>query len=201
MDILTFYSEYPFGANTYVISSGGEYAIIDPSLSCEKILSSLGVTLDKFRYIILTHAHFDHMLFINEWQSATGLPVTVSEEDVKMLRDASLNCYKLFLGKNQAYFGEVSTVNDGCVLSLGNTTLKIHKAPGHTPGSILIEEGNSLFVGDTVFADNGYGRCDLPGGNFEELKKSIRKIHLFDSNTVIYPGHGPKTKVLKIIRF
>ena len=101
----------------------------------------------------------------------------------------------------RGYFGITSCVKDKDELSLGNTSLKIHKSPGHTPGSIIIEEGNTLFVGDTVFANNGYGRCDLPGGNFEELKKSIKRISLFDSNTEIYPGHGEKTTVSKIIRF
>jgi glyoxylase-like metal-dependent hydrolase (beta-lactamase superfamily II) len=201
MEIYTFKSEYPYGSNTYVLSSNGEYAIIDPSASVDNVLTMLGTTAAAFRYVILTHAHFDHILFIDEWQKATKLSVTVSAQDAEMLRDPYLNCYQLFFGKNIAFYGEVTTVSDGNELVLGNTTLKIHSAPGHTAGSILIEEGNSLFVGDTVFAGQSYGRCDLPSGNFEKLKKSIEKIHLFDQDINIYPGHGEKTKVSEIIRF
>lgn len=201
MEILNFKSEYPFAANTYVISSNGEYAVIDPAASPLGVLTSLGVSANSFRYILLTHAHFDHILYIDEWQKETGLPITVSAADAEMLRDSHLNCYHLFFGKNRAFYGDVTTVNDGQELALGNTTLKIHEAPGHTPGSILIEEGNTLFVGDTVFANLGYGRCDLPGGDFEKLKESVEKIHLFNPETEIYPGHGEKTEVSKIIRF
>ncbi len=201
MDIFKFKSEYPFGANTYVISSDGEYAVIDPACTPKAVFNSLGISSKDFRYIILTHAHFDHTLFIDEWQNETKLSVTVSREDADMLRDPYLNCYQVFFGKNRAFFGEVSTVNDADTLPLGNTTLTIHAAPGHTPGSILIEEGNNLFVGDTVFANFGYGRCDLPGGDFEKLKKSVERMHLFNSETEVYPGHGEKTRISNIIRF
>lgn len=201
MDIFKFNSEYPFAANTYVLSSAGEYALIDPAASPLGILKALNISIKDFRHIIITHAHFDHILFIDEWQRETGLPITVSFDDAMMLRDPYLNCYQLFFGKNRAFYGEVFKVTDGDILSFGDTTLKIHSAPGHTPGSILIEEGKNLFVGDTVFENYGYGRCDLPGGDFEKLKKSIEKIHLFDNETEIYPGHGEKTTVSKIIRF
>ena len=201
MNILEFTSEYPFGANTYIISCDGEYAIIDPATSPQKILNTINIDIKRFRYIILTHAHFDHILFADEWHNTTGLPISVSKNDAKMLKDPALNCYLYFLNANKGYFGEICELKDAQQLKLGNTVLTIHSSPGHTPGSILIEAKNALFVGDTVFADNGYGRCDLPGGNFDLLKCSVNSISRFHPETVIYPGHGPKTKVSKIIRF
>ena len=201
MDIYTFKSDYPYGANTYVVSSNGEYAVIDPAVSSENVMLSLGIRSSDFRYVILTHAHFDHTRYIDDWQKKTNLPISVSAPDEKMLRDSYLNCYELFFGTKQAFFGEVSILNDGDTLKLGSSELKIHFVPGHTPGSILIEEGNVLFAGDTVFANQSYGRCDLPDGDFAKLKESIAKIHLFAPNTEIYPGHGMKTKVSEIIRF
>ena len=119
MDIYNFYSEYPFGANTYVISSGDEYAVIDPAASPEKVLGELKLSPLKFKYLILTHAHFDHILFVDEWTSLTKLPVTVSEEDKIMLGDSYLNCYELFLGSKRGYNGETLTVKDGDELPLG----------------------------------------------------------------------------------
>jgi len=201
MDILNFTSHYPFGANTYVISSEGEYAIIDPAASVQKVLSELGISARDFRYIILTHAHFDHILCVDEWHSATGLPVSVASADEAMLSDPHLNCYELFFGIKRGYYDETNVLNDGDELKLGSTVLKIHTVPGHTPGSILIEESKNLFVGDTVFANHGYGRCDLPGGDFEKLKESVAKIHKFAPDTTVFPGHGEKTEISKIIRF
>lgn len=201
MDIYNFKSDLPYGANTYVIASEGEYAIIDPAASPQKILSALKISFQDFRYIILTHAHFDHTLFIDEWQAGTKLPVTVSEGDEPMLRDSYLNCYEIFFGIKRVYSKEIVTVADKDILPLGNTALKIHTVPGHTKGSILVEADNALFSGDTVFAGQSYGRCDLPTGNFEELKKSIAKIHLFPCDMTVYPGHGEKTKISEVIVF
>lgn len=201
MNIYTFKSDYPYGANSYVISSEGEYAIIDPAVSPEKVFKKLDIEASSFRYVILTHAHFDHTLYIDEWQEETGLPISVSSPDERMLRDSYLNCYEIFFGRKQVFLGETRVLCDGELLPLGESALKIHFVPGHTPGSILIEEGSVIFAGDTVFANQSYGRCDLPGGDFQKLKESIARIHLFAPDTDVYPGHGEKTKVKEIIRF
>ena len=49
-----------------------------------------------------------------------------------------------------------------------------------------------MFTGDFVFYHD-IGRCDLEGGSFEEMKKSIEKIKKYNKNIVIYPGHGMST--------
>ena len=51
-----------------------------------------------------------------------------------------------------------------------------------------------MFVGDFIFKDN-IGRCDLPSGNIEEMKKSIEKIKKYDDDIIIYPGHGEITSL------
>ena len=50
-----------------------------------------------------------------------------------------------------------------------------------------------MFVGDFIFYRT-IGRTDLPGGNYEEMKQSIKKIKEY-KNVVLYPGHGIKTKL------
>ncbi|HLD56358.1 MAG TPA: MBL fold metallo-hydrolase, partial [Candidatus Omnitrophota bacterium] len=61
--------------------------------------------------------------------------------------------------------------------------------PGHTPGSQCFLIGNNLVSGDTLFI-NACGRCDLPGGNAEEMYQSLTRLAGLDENTILYPGHN-----------
>ncbi|MBO5907226.1 MAG: MBL fold metallo-hydrolase [Clostridia bacterium] len=187
-------SYHAFSANTYIVASDGECAIIDPAVPyCEELISG------KLKYIFLTHAHFDHMLDINSWASKTGAPVLVSEGDADKLSDGNLNCYTLFSGRNNGYYGKYQTVREGDTFALGSETLRVLELSGHTSGSIaLLSEGMS-FVGDTVFAGGGFGRWDLPTGDLNALKKSIGRICELDGDTVLYSGHGESTTVQKYI--
>lgn len=67
--------------------------------------------------------------------------------------------------------------------------------PGHTKGSVCIKLNNILFSGDTLFRE-GMGRVDLPGGDHEEILKSLKKIFELPENTIVYPGHGISTTIL-----
>ena len=71
---------------------------------------------------------------------------------------------------------------------------EIINTPGHTSDSktFYFKNDNIMFVGDFLFK-NGIGRCDLPTGNIEEMKKSINLIFSYPLDTIIYPGHGDKS--------
>lgn len=71
---------------------------------------------------------------------------------------------------------------------------KVIKNPGHTMDSIsfYFEPLKSIFVGDFIFLDS-IGRCDLEGGNFSLMRKSIAKIKTYDDEIILYPGHGKET--------
>ncbi len=183
-------SRYSFSSNTYILRSGAECAVIDPSAP----YTSAEITT-RVKYILLTHAHFDHMLSITEWLENTNAEVIISEYDAPALSDSTLNCYKLFLGIEGGYFGRYRIVKDGDILPLGEDTITVFSYPGHTPGSAAYFAPPFAFVGDTVFAGGGYGRCDLPRGNVYELENSINKLLRLPSDTVLIPGHGDATTV------
>ena len=201
MRIFTFKSKYPYGSNCYAVESDGEFALIDPSLDFESVISTLGVDKSQFKYIIVTHAHFDHILTANEWSQELGLPITVPKKDEKSLSDPHFNCYKLFFNESNGYYGDTVGVSEGDKLPLGNTYFEVFETPGHTQGSSVFKIDSALFVGDTVFAEGGVGRTDLPGGNYFELADSIKRILSFDASFTVYPGHGPKTLVSKLMSF
>lgn len=76
--------------------------------------------------------------------------------------------------------------------SIGDFTFEVIYTPGHKEDLISILMDNKLFCGDFIFLGT-IGRYDLPGSNFEEMKKSLRKIIKYDKSIIIYPGHGKQT--------
>ena len=198
INIECFTPEKYFGSNTYLLQVNDEYAVIDPSVDYEIISKSHPEIDGKIKYILLTHCHFDHILKIKSWAD-TGAEVIVGSEDKFGLSSSYLNCYLGFLGLNDGYFGFSTSVNDGDILHLDGEKIRVISTPGHTPGGVCYRIGNNIFVGDTVFADGGYGRCDLPGGDIDALEKSIIKLITVEQDALLYPGHGPKTTLKELI--
>ena len=181
---------FSFGANTYLLSSCGECCVIDPATPYRE-----DYLHGKLKYILLTHCHFDHILEIDSWVNATGAEVLISAEDGNGLSDPEINCYGYFMNISKGFSGKYTVLKDGDFINIGSDTLSVLSCPGHTEGSLSFVSEGVAFVGDTVFAGGGYGRCDLPGGDFQKLKQSIKRIINYPSNTVLYCGHGPKTTV------
>lgn len=178
-----------FGSNCYLIGSNGAWAVIDPSVTYSKAVSKYPEIEGKVEFVLLTHAHFDHIYAIDTWAEVTK-SVYLGRADAEMLSDASLNCYLGFLGINGGYNGSYSVLDDGDTVILGDTKISVIATPGHTKGSVCYKVDGVVFTGDTLFSGGGYGRCDLPTGNEDELWKSIFK--LFSKNMIgkFYPGHG-----------
>ncbi len=185
---------HDFASNTYLLESGGECIVIDPAAPIPDIFDK------KVKYIILTHAHFDHMLDIDEWAVKCDAVVLVGEADMAALSDSTLNCYKLLTGQDKGFFGKATPVKDGDIFSFGDENIRFISTPGHTPGSVAVLIEDSLFVGDTIFAGGGYGKCCFPGGSFPEIKKSISKLLELDGNITVYPGHYDKTTIKEYIK-
>ena len=180
---------HKFSSNTYIISSGNECAVIDPSVPYDPAMCD-----GELKYILLTHSHFDHILDIESWVKS-GAEVIISEHEVDFLGDPEKNCYALFFAQDKSYTGDARGVSDGEIIPFGDDDIEVIAVPGHTVGSLIYKIGNILFVGDTVFAGGGFGRWDLPSGNFLKLKESIVKIIKYPDDTFLYPGHGDKTTV------
>lgn len=116
--------------------------------------------------IIITHYHFDHIGALEE-----------------MVRDYGASVYD----KNNMIDGNNK---------IGEYSFEVIYTPGHKEDAITIyfREEKIMFCGDFIFRDS-IGRCDLPGGDISEMIKSIEKIKKYDKDTIIYPGHGDKTRL------
>ncbi len=180
--------------NCYIIGDNGEGVIIDPGAKAGKIMDGVEKTGLKIKYIILTHAHLDHMLSMEALRKESGAEVILHESEAGYLNDPRYNGAQLF-GMNTAFKEADRLVNHGDVLSAGGLELSIIHTPGHTPGGICIKVGKSLFTGDTLFRMS-IGRTDLGTGSHKDIINSIKKkIMKLDDDVIIYPGHGASSTV------
>ena len=212
--IIKTFIEPPIENNNYLIIDEGtkEAALIDCSASdiWDKILfaegkvsaTSVGENRQeiegvKLKYILLTHGHFDHIAGIK----AAELPLKNDSPPPKVcMHKADLewvnkvNEYLPMMGMSEMTVPQIDIfVNEGDIFKLGNTEIKVIHTPGHTQGGVCYYADGNLFSGDTIFRES-VGRCDLLGGNFEQIVESIKqKIFTLPENTAIYPGHGKPT--------
>ena len=119
--------------------------------------------------------------------------IVIHEEDAPLLGNAMVNGAALF-GLNTVFCDADLKVKDGDRLEFGEVCLEIIHTPGHTPGSICVRVGDSLFTGDTLFRQ-GVGRTDLGAGDQGKLADSLKKLMMLDDNLMVYPGHGSATDI------
>ena len=184
----------PIDNNNYLIidETTNEAALIDCSCFDDEILTVLEDSNIKLKYILLTHGHFDHITGLND-----------TDEDVKVLMHSAdmdwikeLNTYLPMVGMPSMKTPRIDKyISDGDIIRIGSLEIKVIHTPGHTQGGVCYYINGNLFSGDTIFKE-AVGRCDLPGGNFDQIVESIEnKIFTLPEETIIYPGHGKTTTV------
>ena len=183
----------PYAENCYVISDdNGVGVVIDPGCGAEDILIQLQQMGVKPVAILLTHGHFDHVESVNYLKDKYNLSVYANIYEKGILSDAS-KIY-VFGGAGEAVKVD-NWVSDDDEICFGQLKFKVLYTPGHTVGSCCYLIEDTLFAGDTLFCES-IGRCDLPGGSFETIDRSIKtKIYTLDDNVIVYPGHGMATDV------
>lgn len=190
LKIITLKNEKCFASNCYILISETSFSVIDPSVSIEKAMDEISEIRDlKPRYVFLTHAHVDHMWGINSYVEA-GAEVLVSQDDAKILSDEYANCAYILKGELNSYNGSYKVIKENDKIEIDNDFLQVIETPGHTKGSLSFLTDGAIFTGDTLFAGGSYGRYDLPTGNIEELRNSLRRLLSLPDELVIYSGHG-----------
>lgn len=151
----------------------------------------------KMKYALQTHAHFDHTFGLPFIFRTYGLkPVFhINEAETYRQMPGMAAQFGLNIGGGMPPIGQL--LNDGDVLRLGETAIRLIHTPGHTPGSasFYIADAQVLFCGDTLF-QGSIGRTDLPGGDFEAEMDSIKnKLFCLPDETTVLSGHGPSTTI------
>jgi hydroxyacylglutathione hydrolase len=195
-----------FAANCYLVAPapGEECVIIDPGQDSQQGIEEL---LDRHRLkpiaVLLTHGHIDHMWSVAPVCGAKGIPAYIHPDDRGLLSDPGQG---MSLTAKQQFFGgltfsepdDVRVLADDEVIPLAGLEFRIGHTPGHTPGSVTFrspaDERDALFTGDLLFAGS-IGRTDLPGGNHQEILRSLARTLTLPDETIVLPGHGPTTTI------
>ena len=188
----------PLAVNCYIAGSEitREAAVIDPGGDAGKIIEGLQKNNLKLKYIILTHAHFDHAGAAAELQEETGAQVMVHENDAILLKntDAQAALFGMQTARppKPDYF-----LKGGDRIKISDVEMEVIETPGHTPGgiSLYVKDAEAVFTGDTLFWGS-IGRTDLPGGDFNTIIHSLKdKLGRLPDDTKVYPGHGDDTTI------
>jgi hydroxyacylglutathione hydrolase len=181
----------PFGSNCYVVRTergAPEAAVIDPGDDPTPLRLELARMGTRAAGILVTHTDVDHIGGVAALAEGAGIDVWAPAGEVESLRAGETRG-----GLRVAPHDPAHTVRGGEEATVAGITFQVVDVPGHSPGHIAFFAEGELFSGDLLFAGS-VGRVDLPGGDWETLLDSVRRLlDRFPEGTVVHPGHGPAT--------
>jgi glyoxylase-like metal-dependent hydrolase (beta-lactamase superfamily II) len=216
--------------NCWLVHAVGDRStlLVDPGDEPQRILDALahppgprdGVdTGPEVVAIVLTHAHFDHVLAVPALVAALDAPVLAHPADAPVWPgeldhlhrhghwDAGTATADLL--RNDAttltpsprwrpWDGITEPVTDGHQIQLGPLTATLLHTPGHTPGGLTVAIGSHLITGDTLFPGGpGLTGNRWPTSDFDTIMRSVERLMTWPDDTTVHPGHGPDTNIGK----
>jgi len=151
-----------------------ETSIVDPAWDVPAALRAAEEDGRKVTHALLSHHHHDHVNGLADVLAHGGIRVHAHRADVPRLPPGLQR--------------EVTPLDAGDVVEVGPLRVSAMHTPGHTPGSTCWHAGEGLFAGDTVFV-NACGRCDLAGGDPEQMFQSLNRVAGLPGEVRLYPGH------------
>ncbi len=154
-----------------------EVVVIDPAWDVPHLIDEATKNNLTIKGALVTHGHFDHTNGVEDLLKHLDIPVYINKHEADF--------FKFNWGNEN-----VRKAESGEKIKVGDIEIELVHTPGHTPGSQCFLVNNNLVAGDTLFI-NGCGRCDLPGGNVEQMFETIyNKLMKMNDDTIIFPGHN-----------
>ena len=187
-----------FVENAYLAGRSGQTraVVIDPGAGTTSLLAAVEEEGLELEAVLLTHSHIDHIEGVAEVVERFEAPVYL-HPDARGMYDGVAHQAAMFGMQMVPPPPPDRELAHGQTLELAGARFEVRDASGHAPGHVILYVADAAvaFVGDVVF-QGSIGRTDLPGGDFQQLMRSIREqVLTLPDDTVLYPGHGPETTV------
>jgi hydroxyacylglutathione hydrolase len=165
-----------------------EAAVVDAAWDIDTILQTAEADGYRITRDLVTHFHPDHLGGAFMGHSVIGAAELVARVPAKVVvHKAELPFVHRITGLSDS---DVTAVEGGDDLMIGNLKVKLLHTPGHTPGSQCFLVGSAVVSGDTLFIGS-CGRVDLPGSSPEDMYRSLHDVlAALPDETVLFPGHN-----------
>ena len=185
----------PLENNCFIVADEKikECIVIDPGDEPDRILDLIKENDFQVKYIVCTHAHFDHIAAISEIKEATRATIVLHRDDVGIYNSSKEHA-RLWGFELESQPAPDRFVSEGDSVEVGDLRFEVLHAPGHSPGGICLYGEGIVITGDTLFAGS-VGRTDLPGGDIRKLKQSFKRLMSLADEVRVLPGHGPESTI------
>lgn len=185
----------PLENNCFIVADerSKECFIVDPGDEPDRILDFVHENDFRIKYIICTHAHFDHIGAVSDIKKATGAKIVIHADDLEIYGRTREQGLLWGFELNEQPRPDMF-VSEGDRIEIGELRFEIFHTPGHSPGGICIYGEGIVITGDTLFAGS-VGRTDFYGGDMEKLRQSFRRLMSLSDEVKVLPGHGAETTI------
>ncbi len=190
----------PFQQNCTILFDADDKSavVVDPGGDVDRILAAIEENGLSVQAIWLTHGHIDHAGGAMDLKDALGVEIVGPHaDDAPLLSNLESQAKMFGLDGAVRNCAPDRFLTEGERVSFGGHVFEVLHCPGHAPGHVVYYNRAAGFahVGDVLFAGS-IGRTDLPGGNHDQLIRSIRdKLFPLGDEVGFICGHGPGGRI------
>ncbi|MBV8862733.1 MAG: MBL fold metallo-hydrolase [Mycobacterium sp.] len=164
----------------------GDCLVVDPAYAAGDLLDAIEADGMHLSGVLVTHHHPDHVGGSMMGFELKGLSELLERVSVPV----HVNCHEaIFVSRITGIpMGDLTAHEHGDKVSVGDIDIELLHTPGHTPGSQCFLLDGRLVAGDTLFLE-GCGRTDFPGGDSDEMFRSLQKLAELPGDPTVFPGH------------
>lgn len=169
----------------------GDAVVVDPAYAANDLVDALEADDMRLAGVLVTHHHPDHVGGTMAGFSLKGLAELLERQSVPV----HVNAHEAdWVAKVTGIApSELTSHVHGDKVSVGAVEIELLHTPGHTPGSQCFLLDGRLVAGDTLFLD-GCGRTDFPGGNVDDMFRSLQALAQLPGDPTVFPGHWYSTE-------
>ncbi len=164
----------------------GDCVVVDPAYAAGDLVNTLEADGMRLSGVLVTHHHPDHVGGTMMGFTLKGLAELMEHRSVPIhVNRHEADWVSRITGVPRS---DLTEHDHGDRVAVGNIDIELLHTPGHTPGSQCFLLDGRLVAGDTLFLE-GCGRTDFPGGNVDDMFRSLRQLAALSGDPTVFPGH------------